>query len=174
MYRQLVYGTRRILPRPLRRLAYRAGLFLGEEFKPVSSFGGEQYPSVWRTLGDLQRRGFNPKLAVDVGAYRGEWTRMFKSLYPDCRVVMVEAQEDMAPQLGDVSASLQGVECRIALLGRADGHTVEFFEMLSGSSVFPENSPAPRRKLIKKTVSLDTLLGDPAPGFLKLDVQGMS
>jgi FkbM family methyltransferase len=170
MFRRLVYGTRRILPRPLRRLAYRAGLFLGAEFRPVSSFGGMQYPSVWAALSQLRRRGFNPKLAVDIGAYRGEWTRMFKSLYSDCRVLMVEAQDRMAPHLGDVCASLSGVEYRIALLGRADEHTTEFFEMLSGSSVFPENSAAPRRKM--KTISLDTLLEDTAPDLLKLDVQG--
>ncbi|MCW8964857.1 MAG: hypothetical protein OQL16_13760, partial [Gammaproteobacteria bacterium] len=72
-----------ILPRKLRRKIYRFGRSLYIE---------DRFPSVEASLDALKQWGFEPTHAIDVGAYHGEWTRMFKQRFPAAAVIMVEAQ----------------------------------------------------------------------------------
>lgn len=135
-----------------------------------------QFPSVEAALQVLKKRGFEPGFAVDVGAYHGEWTRMFKKAFPRAKVLMIEAQDSKKAALDEAAASFGGdVRVETALLGAADGQSVLFHEMETGSSVFEEVSSYTRRATSKSTVSLDSLLlgkGCPRVDFLKLDVQG--
>jgi FkbM family methyltransferase len=123
----------------------------------------------------LGQRGFRPRLAVDVGAYHGDWTRMLKGVFPFCAVVMVEAQERKIAALAEVCNAFPGeVAFRIALLGPVDGQRTRFVEMETGSSVFEEASPYPRSVVEKTCVTMDTLLRDIGVpvDLIKLDVQG--
>jgi FkbM family methyltransferase len=123
----------------------------------------------------LKARGFDPRFAIDIGAYVGEWTVLFKTLFPECRVLMVEAQDDKADHLRDVCDRFgDKVEYRLALLGATSGTTVNFVQMETGSSVFEERSDYPRTTTTKTLITLDHLLGSDARrvDFLKLDVQG--
>ena len=135
------------------------------------------YPSMESTLHDLKQRGFSPSSVIDVGAYHGEWTKMFKKIFPSTHVLMVEAQTEKTPVLDDVCGNFPNEVFReIALLGGKSGEEVEFVQMETGSSVFEESSPYARKRLKKKQTSLDTLIeGYPTfqrIDFLKLDVQG--
>lgn len=166
------YAIRRLTPRPLRHFLYRLGQFFGNEFRQVQQFGDADFPSVEGALSYLKEWGFRPGLVIDVGAFRGEWTRMVKGIFPDTSVLMVEAQRSTEQSLRDVCGYYDGVDYSIALLGPQDGLTVSFTEMLTGSSVFEEKSDVPRERAIRQTVTLDTLLDGKKPDLLKLDVQG--
>jgi FkbM family methyltransferase len=138
--------------------------------------GDATFPSIHRSLTVLAQLGFCPTFCVDVGAYHGEWTKMFKSVFPAARVLMVEAQESKKGILAQVSARFgQDVTTKIALLGPREGEAVVFNEMGTGSSVFEEQSPYQRSPVKKTTRTLDGLLAEepyPPANFLKLDVQG--
>lgn len=128
------------------------------------------------SLNALATWGFTPNSAIDIGAYAGKWTVMFKTFFPDCKVLMIEAQEGMVKRLEEVQSRLDNVEIENKLLGPEDDREIEFIEMKTGSSVFEESSPYKRSRVLKKLVTLDTLIKKhpeySKPDFLKLDVQG--
>lgn len=102
---------------------------------------------------------------------------MFLSLFPDSKILMIEAQEGKREILQKAAAeSGDKLVYEMALLGASDGQEVSFIEMETGSSVYEESSSAKRAKTIKKLTSLDTLV-KAHPDFasasaLKIDTQG--
>lgn len=121
----------------------------------------------------LAKKGFAPASIIDVGAYEGNWTRLVRRVFPGAPVLMVEAQPGKRPYLQAVCNELSGVRYTQALLSSESGKSVPFFEMETGSSMFPENSNVARveRELI--TTTLDDVAGSsPSPTLLKIDVQG--
>jgi FkbM family methyltransferase len=121
----------------------------------------------------LAAKGFRPAFIFDVGAYEGNWTRLARRVFPGVPVLMVEAQQSKRPFLEQVSGELEGVRFVQALLGSASGKAVSFFEMETGSSMFPENSNVPREMTELTTSTLDEIAGEvAAPALLKIDVQG--
>jgi len=164
--RDTAYKVRRALPPGLRRVMARGGLFLG---------GDQTFPSTLASLNLLRAKGFVPRFAVDGGAYVGDWTELFRSVFPTTKMLMVEPQADKQPVL---RAKIdERTRLSDALLGPEEGAEVEFFEMETGSSVLSELTDVPRRRILKQVRTLDRLLADqPAgwniPDFLKLDVQG--
>jgi len=154
------------LPRPLRKRVGQVGRFFGMDLI---------YPNMALSLRNLARLGFHPRFVVDVGAYEGHWTALCKTYFPDADVLMIEAQPSKAATLSAFAVQCDGqVTTEIALLGPADGLSVPFHEMETGSSVLAENSPTARSTSQRTTVALDTLLGarPQRVDFLKLDVQG--
>jgi len=55
--------------------------------------------SVYSFCAGLAGRGFRPKLIMDVGANRGDWSREALEVFPDAMFVLVEPQSEMAPHL---------------------------------------------------------------------------
>ncbi len=134
------------------------------------------FPSHEASLQVLKERGFGPRYVVDVGAYRGSWTEMFKRFFPSAKVIMVEPQGSKAPFLNKVCAELNDVVYSDALVGAEHGKNVRFVEMETGSSVFEESSDYERQYSEKTQTTLDHLLQNYPEfarlDFLKLDVQG--
>ena len=124
----------------------------------------------------LAARGFRPGGLIDIGAFRGDWTRMARSIFDNPPALMVEAQPALIPALRDFAASTPGVQYENALLARERGRTVEFHEMGTGSSMFAEASDAPRTSRTMTTETLDRVaaagLPDAGDLFVKIDVQG--
>jgi FkbM family methyltransferase len=121
----------------------------------------------------LLEKRWRPGAIVDVGAYKGDWTRLVSRLFPNAPILMVEAQEGKAAGLKMLAAQFKNVSFASAVLGSSSGREVTFYEMETGSSYFPEQSNAPRTERTYVTRTLDELAGDlPAPLFLKVDVQG--
>lgn len=140
-------------------------------------FSYPNYPNVKATLEYLKNWGFNPTATIDIGAYSGEWTKVFKKIYPTAKVLMIEAQDKMASRLQEVCDLYQGDVCyESTLLGATDGEQVTFVEAGFGSSIFEENSSYDRSPVQKTLTRLDSLLGRypdfQKVDFLKLDVQG--
>jgi FkbM family methyltransferase len=169
--KQLAQFVRSITPRAMRRSAARVGNYLTADMQ-----GSIAFPSIELSLKTLRSLGFEPGFCVDVGAYRGEWTQLFKSIFPDTRVLMVEPQDGKRMILQGVAAEFgESVQYENALLAATDDQPVTFHEMETGSSVFEETSPYPRVDVQKTTRTLDTLLSlrpYPPIDMLKLDVQG--
>ena len=170
MFRHFLAPKEAETPIKLKKFFYKAGLFWGASLYP-------SYPSVDGALKYLKQWGFEPTSVIDVGAYHGEWTRMFKSIFPSSKVLMIEGQNDKSQILQEVCSFFKSdVVFEIALLGAKDGEKVRFVEMETGSSVFEEFSSYKRNYLEKELVTIDSLLARHQDfrnlDFLKLDVQG--
>src|SRR5262245_14268713 len=85
----------------------------------------------------LAERGFKPGGIVDVGAYRGDWTRLARLVFDTVPVLMIEPQQSKAQVLQHAQDSMIGVEFEAALLADVEGATKTFHEMESGSSFYP-------------------------------------
>jgi len=144
----------------LRRLLSRA---LGREFVAPEELAYRR----------LRTKGFQPTFIIDVGAYEGNWTRLARGVFGDVPTLMVEAQPSKRVGLETLCRELSNVGYVGALLGSESGETKQFFEMETGSSMFAENSNAPRTTQELKTSTLDDVAGQiPQGAFLKIDVQG--
>lgn len=128
------------------------------------------------TYGRLVARSFKPAGIIDVGAYRGDWTRMANRLFGPTPTLMVEAQPAMHAMIASVLADLPQTRLAGVVLGERSGEEVTFFEMGTGSSFLPEASDAPRSQRTLVTSTLDEVAEEALPGlsplFLKIDVQG--
>lgn len=165
---------KRYTPRVIRRAVARLGSFYATVDEPHRL---ARFPSQDGTFRTLKHLGWSPQVCIDVGAYHGEWARMFLDIFPHSRVLMIEAQEGKRTILWRAVAESGGrLALEISLLGAEHGRDVEFSEMETGSSVFPEVSHAPRSVVGKPLTTLDHLLAKrpewKSPQFIKLDTQG--
>jgi len=162
---------RNLTPKPLRKLISRLGVIFGE---PTLT----NFPSIDLTLKYLKEWGYTPNFAVDIGAYCGDWTEMFKQIFPDTMILMIEPQASQTEALKKLcQIHNPTVVLETKLLGALDGQEVEFTEMETGSSVFEEsNSSVSKNKVTKQLTTLDSLIqqnyGWNKIDFLKIDVQG--
>jgi FkbM family methyltransferase len=129
-------------------------------------------------LRNLRKQEFYPSFVVDVGAYRGEWARTAASIFPDARILMVEANPEQAPYLAETS-SVIGKRARYVqqLLGPEAKQNVTFYQLQTGtgSSVLEELTSFDRKAIAISMDTLDHLLAQEPhslPLLIKLDVQG--
>jgi FkbM family methyltransferase len=131
-------------------------------------------------LENIRTRGFVPRGIIDIGANRGDWTRLALSIFPDASVIMIEPQHEMQPYLSNLCSSLANCQYVKAGAGRAGGELVQtIWPDLNGSSFLPEadcsqlKSGKQRRTPV---VTIDSLLCETYPKFvpdlIKLDIQG--
>jgi len=168
---KIISLTRSLTPQPLRKVISRLGVIFGE---PTLT----NFPSIDLTLKYLKEWGYTPQVVVDVGAYCGNWTEMFKTFFPDATILMIEPQASQTDALKKICRTYNPtVFLETNLLGSADGQEVQFTEMETGSSVFEENnSSVTKNKVTKQLITLDSLIqenyGWNEINFLKIDVQG--
>ncbi len=130
-------------------------------------------------LEDVRARDFQPQGIVDVGAHRGDWTRLAASVFPHAEFLLLEPLAEMASDLNRTAAELP----RCTYLPHGAGpENGEFFQTvtpdLAGSSYLPKPKPekidaGQQRKT--RVVTLDSVLAERptfAPDLVKLDVQG--
>lgn len=165
-----------LAPRSLKHLLLRGGFSLMSESERDEVRKAFQMASIEWSLRNMKSLGFNPQRIVDVGAYVGKWTRMVKSIFPEAKVLMIEAQSSREADLQNVCNEYQGdVMFRKHLLGPEPRENVEFFELETGSSVLFEQSSIARKQKYYPMSTLDDVLtesGFKPVDFLKLDVQG--
>lgn len=131
-------------------------------------------------LGDIRARGFKPRGIIDVGANRGDWTRLALSTFPEASVIMIEPQDEMEPYLSKLCGGVGGRHYVKAGAAREAGELVlTIWPDLAGSSFAPEvDSSQLKSGKQRKTpvVTIDSLLCETYPKFvpdlIKLDVQG--
>jgi len=134
-------------------------------------------PKMYASLKRLRRLGFQPRGVIDVGAYRGEWTREAFEVWPQTRSLMFEARQSESRHLeAVVSASNGRASYRTMLLGPESKKSAAFFELEAsgtGSSVLEELSTVERKVVSLPMHRLDDQVKDFGNvDLLKLDVQG--
>ena len=164
-------GLKAVLPQSSADSIFRLGVKLAPaEFRRYA-FENAFAPEMRFALQKLASRGFVPETIADVGSYHGDWSRMVKSIWPEAKLEMIEANTDKREILTPVARELDA-QLHFALLGPQDRKEVVFHVMESGSSVLEENSPLERRSESRTTQTLDSVLQGRKIDFLKLDVQG--
>lgn len=149
--------------------------------KPETVPGDKRRPiaNIQFFLEDLLARGFQPKGILDVGAHRGDWTRMALQVFPHAQVIMIEPQEELKPNLTEVCRLHQNVEYLASGAGRQKGELIQtIWSDLAGSSFLPDTSEeqlANGTQRITPVTTIDEILTE-RPGFtpdiLKVDTQG--
>ena len=129
-------------------------------------------PDTWNTLYKLKKEhNFNPKIIFDVGAYKGEWTKMCTKIFSEAKYYLFEPQNKLDLLLKKPFPN--NIIYENVLLGEKDGADVDFYENKTSSSVLRfgnHNNP-----VSKKTTSLDTFTFKEKIStidILKIDVQG--
>ncbi len=104
-----------------------ASILIPDRFKEAvkESLG---VPSIRRSLRLLRANGFHPRMAVDIGAYKGEWMALCKGIWPETAVLMIEADPERARALQALAIRWQGVTAQQALLGPSERDGVPFYE----------------------------------------------
>jgi FkbM family methyltransferase len=124
----------------------------------------------------LHQMGFRPGGIVDIGAHQGNWTREARYIFKGTPALMIEAREEERPHLRRTCFDFLDVSYTISLLGPEPRDAVKFAISEAGSSIFEEQSDAPRTYREIPIRKLDDVVPDypklEPPLFLKLDVQG--
>lgn len=131
-----------------------------------------------RRIRQLARTGFAPKVALDGGAFSGEWTREICSVFPGCRVIVVEPN----PEMMRISRGcLDGIQPKPhfaeVALGPEDGKaTLNLWSGSSGAaaSVLAHVSGPPSRTVDVPVRRMDDVVAEAGvmPDLIKLDLQG--
>jgi FkbM family methyltransferase len=167
-----IAALNRILPNRVKNAVFHLSYHLARAEFERFAFEYGSAPHMKYGLRDAAKRGLAPTTIVDVGAYRGEWSKLAKEIWPTSRMFMIEPnltnRADLAVVADDLGATLHW-----ELLGAEENKTIPFYVMGSGSSVMNENSALPRTVETRRLRRLDTLLDHiEPPGFLKIDAQG--
>lgn len=133
--------------------------------------------SMWWSIENLKKLGFQPKTILDVGAFKGEWTKNVKEIYPNASILLVEAQPERAQEISFLVKDSRNLYFESSLVGSKDDDEVIFNVLKTGSSVFKQlhKSKTQSKTVTLKTKTLDTLVEkNKLKGgyFIKLDVQG--
>jgi FkbM family methyltransferase len=129
-------------------------------------------------LRNLKRAGFIPSKAIDCGAYRGDWSRSLKRIFPEIEILMIEPQEEMGALLDPLAQENPSWAYEQVALG-ARSEKKHFLSQRSNSRVVKEedlhlfNSEDIQ---IVQTSALDDLVQASSSminaDYLKIDSQG--
>jgi FkbM family methyltransferase len=135
--------------------------------------------SIEHRLAVLKNSGVVISHFLDIGAYRGEFTRVVKTHWPEVKVWQIEADERQQPWLQS--------DAVIALLSDKPNQELDFFTLnnensiTTGSSVYKELTQYYKNPIVvkKRTTTLDDIAkrvnfrGNwKNSGLMKLDTQG--
>ena len=120
-------------------------------------------------------RHISPKRALDIGAHVGNFTKELYYRFPECRIVMIEANKNCEPHL-----RLLGKPYEIVALsdknGTAELHMEDGNPIGTGSSLYKENTQwytqGNTQTVITKRLDDCNYFDGKHPDFIKMDVQG--
>ena len=127
-------------------------------------------------LKKLKNDGFSPSIIYDIGSAVGHWREVAHEIWPDARIFMFEANEDLK-----LFYDYYGwKDYHIGLLSDIDDKPVNYYyneEFIGGNSYYKENTDTYswEKFRVLKSEKLETLIankGWPMPDLIKLDVQG--
>lgn len=137
----------------------------------------------WADLGvfcaHVAARGFRPLHVLDVGANRGDWSRVARRTFPDATFTLIEPQVEMRPHLDRFCAETPGARWLNAGAGAAMGELeLTLFPDSVSSSFALSRDQARQMGLPQRMVPLLTLdhvcseILHATPELVKLDVEG--
>ena len=116
---------------------------------------------------NLTRVGWSPKTILDIGAYKGNWTRETSMVFPNAKFTLIEPNEyiELKP-FG--SAVIQ------TIVGKETSTTNWYSNLSTGDSIYKENTRHYESIVpISRTITtLDTLFPNQSFDFIKIDCQG--
>ncbi|TAN51549.1 MAG: FkbM family methyltransferase [Rhodospirillales bacterium] len=151
--------------------------------KLLRSLGYDLVPSQGRAtmagvLNQAKRNGLRPATIIDVGAGRGDFTRLAASIFPEAAILMIEPLSEFSAALSKVAATLPQARLVHAVASSKPGSRVlNVHPDLFGSSLLTEGEAsdvngAPREVpaiTLDSAVERESLGG---PYLIKIDVQG--
>ncbi len=168
----------------MRKLIKRFFQSLGYDLHRLNSspdVGSASRPvgSMKMLLEDLYHRGLNPRSILDVGANKGDWSRMAKGIFKEAGFFLIEPQIEMKIYLEAFCKEFLGSQFFLAGAGATPGELMlTIWDDLAGSSFLPSESDELResgKQRSVKIVTIDSLLEKelmPMPQLVKLDIQG--
>ena len=136
-------------------------------------------------LDHARRRGFDPKVIFDVGAYVGKWAKEVHSLYPMSKILLVEPNINLVDAINSNidSFSNQVVLAHFAAGSKEDTltlniwknpkHNNEVVAFAASSLLTHVQGPATQRLQVDvKTIDWMAKHYNLVPDLLKLDLQG--
>lgn len=132
-------------------------------------------PDMGASLENMARLGFRPRVALDIGAYVGNWALLCKEVFPECRVCMFEPQPDKQPLLNQIVRTHPGIVLVSKVLTDTPDGAVPFYEAeCGGSSMLPPRGQSIRGDTRPATTLSSAVVGTPfeSPDLIKIDVQG--
>ena len=134
-------------------------------------------PSRWTMEGMLQRarnNGIRPASLIDLGAARGDWSRLARRIFPEAAVLMVEPLEERRQALKQLGDEWSNTHFAPAVVGETAGEvTFHVTDDLDGSGIYTGDHGHPPRTVPCET--LDSLVERhqlPAPFLVKFDTHG--
>lgn len=119
-----------------------------------------------RALLDLKINGFKPKNILDIGAYKGLWTRHVKTIFPGSEFHLVEAIEYNELQNYD--------NVHNVVLSDTEKEVDWYQKKNTGDSMFKENTGHFKdcEPVKRNATTLDNIFNDIVFDLIKIDVQG--
>jgi FkbM family methyltransferase len=123
-----------------------------------------------KRLEHMARLGFRPQAILDVGAARGEWSRMAARIWPHAQLIGFEPNRSNEGELERTRRELPQFEYHRCFLGARPGH-VTYADRGAQTSLYGDAAGSSDAEMR----TLDACLAEglfPQPQLLKLDVQG--
>ncbi len=129
------------------------------------------------TLSHLAKRGINPKVVLDVGAFKGYWSESAQYFFPKADFYMIDPLKVNEARLQELcqkdSSCFHYTLCAV---GETEGELLmNVTDDVAGSSLLSFNrDPLPQDEVVKIR-TLDNLLAEgiiKSPQLVKMDVQG--
>lgn len=131
---------------------------------------------MFQRLEILKKKGYIPDTILDIGAYKGEWTRECKDIFPDAHYYLFDAQ--LYPELNDLLQSPLKIKVFQAVLNNVD-KDVDWYKIKNtGDSMFKEQTHHYKdcQILKKSTTTLNKIINPYLSVmknvFIKIDCQG--
>ena len=109
--------------------------------------------------------GWNPKTILDIGAYKGTWTRDTRRYFPNAHYTLIE------PNLHN---EIEHENTYHVILSSNESEVEWFSNGTTGDSIFQEQTIHYKdiQPVIRKTTTLDSLFPNISFDFIKIDCQG--
>lgn len=113
----------------------------------------------------LKMIGWNPKTILDIGGYKGMWTRSVQQEFPDASFSIIEANHH--PELNSMSVYYEVLSSEVK-------QVPWYSNMTTGDSLYKENTRHYATVLpsYRTTTTLDILFPKQQFDFIKIDCQG--
>ena len=115
----------------------------------------------------LRSLGWSPRTVLDIGGFKGQWTRQVQTQFPSARFVVVEPNPHPELKTLDVPVHFEVLSSTV--------ETIPWYSNLStGDSIYKEltNHYASVAPTLRTTTTLDALFPTQQFDFIKLDCQG--
>ena len=166
----------------IKKLIYdMTGYKITKDIKSVIPVGSDKRPigEMEAFLEDVKLRGLDCKFILDVGANRGDWSRMAKKVFPYCDFGLIEPQIEMKLYLDNFVDQHKSTVVFMAGAGSKEGHlTLTVSDDMVGSSFLHNVEDASFSKSEQRLIdiiTIDSLIEEKKIKILdliKLDVQG--